>query len=124
MYKRGLVWVMAILVSSMAATACSASADQGDEESGETEAPQKKGSNHPKTGTIGAGCKATDAQGKTHTGTYTNDVDGLNCAGDWGSVACNDGNGYDNGKCKDKARVVRPPVGTGVDIGSPTVASP
>lgn len=47
----------------------------------------------------------------------------VNCAGGWGSTACNNSDGNDNGQCKDKARVVRPPIGGGVTV-SGTLASP
>jgi len=36
----------------------------------------------------GEKCHVKASDGKTHSGTYSNDVDGLNCSGSWGAVAC------------------------------------
>jgi hypothetical protein len=106
MSMRGMFWAMALCFSCAAVAACSG--DPG-EDSGESSAAVEKGGG----GTVGGACSCTDAQGHSHSGTYTNDVDGLNCAGSWGSVACTDSSGASNGKCKSAAiRIFPPPVGT------------
>jgi hypothetical protein len=96
--------------------ACSGAPDG--EGTGESEAAVAKGGG----GTVGGACTATDSNGHTHSGTYTNDVDGLNCAGPWGSVNCTNADGSSSGKCKDAAKTVPPrptpaPVPTVIKLG-------
>jgi len=59
-------------------------------------------------GAVGGKCTATSANGTKITGVYTNDVDGLNCAGAAGSVNCKNSDGTDSGKCKAALTVHRP----------------
>ena len=59
------------------------------------------------SGTVGKPCTVTAGPNKGKSGTYTNDVDGLNCAGSWGSTACTGAGGAK--QCKDKkAAMVQP----------------
>jgi hypothetical protein len=118
MSKHRLFGLVAVLVSTLGAVACSASPDTGEEVADDVESAQKKGSGGGSK--IGNACTATTTQGKTYSGTYTNDVDGINCAGSWGSVACTDADGKSNGKCKDKATIRRP---TGSGAASDTTAT-
>jgi hypothetical protein len=52
---------------------------------------------------VGQACTVTAGPNKGRTGTYTMDVDGLNCAGDWGSTGCAD-NATGGSKCADATR--------------------
>jgi len=57
----------------------------------------------PKGSKVGQACHVVAGGGKGNSGTYTNEVDGLNCSGDWGASACTNSDGKDNGNCKDGA---------------------
>ncbi len=99
------VWAIALCFSCVTAVGCSASAEN--DEVGEVSAAQTKGGSESP---VGKACHVVSGGNKGQSGTYTNDVDGLNCAGSWGSTNCCDQQGKDNGNCKAGARVVVPPV--------------
>jgi autotransporter adhesin len=67
---------------------------------------------------VGQACHVTEGGNKGKSGTYTNDVDGLNCSGSWGSTGCAGYNGAN--RCSDGAKpaplpsptIVQSPIGT------------
>ena len=99
---RGFIWAIGF----SAACVAGCSGGSGEETGASSEALMNNG-----TGPEGSACTCTDSQGNSHSGTFTNDVDGLNCAGSWGSVACTDSEGKDNGKCRAAMRhLPLPPI--------------
>ena len=72
-------------------------------------------------GKEGSACTVTGNNGKKHSGTYSNDIDGKNCSGSWGAVACS------NHDCKDATKtgtgVKRDPAG-GTTVGGTTTQKP
>ena len=60
----------------------------------------------PKSSKVGQACHVVAGGNNGKSGTYTNDTDGLNCAGNWGSTGCTSSDGKDNGNCKDGKREV------------------
>jgi hypothetical protein len=104
MSMSGLLTAIGLSVACVVAAGCSG--ESGDEGAQSSEALMNNGS-----GPEGSACSCTDSQGNSHSGTFTNDVDGLNCAGSWGSVACTDSSGKDNGKCRAAMRhLPLPPI--------------
>jgi hypothetical protein len=61
-------------------------------------------------GTNVGACHVTGGANAGKSGTYTIDVDGINCAGSWGSTSCG------SGKCKIGALTTgtKPPIVTGL----------
>jgi len=103
---RSVMGVLGFAILGALATACGGAPDG--EPTGEGEAAVAKGGGGgDKTGQA---CHVTSGPNSGKSGTYTNDVDGLNCAGSWGSTGCTGPNG--TSKCSDGAKIVHlpPPV--------------